>query len=210
MGISDHFAIACNRKINFSMGKNRKINFSMGKNSHKEIQYRTIKTFDENAFLCDLSSAPWHQIEAFDNIDDILAAWYSLSIAVIDKHVAIRTHQIKHDIQADWLTSEILDKIKQRDKMKKNTVDMTIIKFYVTWYLLKIKIQNRHNTNQRRQVRTILNHFGHSLKNSVLQTRKKDNTDCFKLNIDDNLFTDTKAIADTFNDYFVNIAILHN
>ena len=36
------------------------------------------------------------------------------------------------------------------------------------------------------------------------QTRKK-NTDCFKLNIDDNLITDTKEIADTFNDYFVNI-----
>ena len=36
--------------------------------------------------------------------------------------------------------------------------------------------------------------------------KKKDNTDCFKLNIDDNLITDTKEIADTFNDYFVNIA----
>ena len=73
----------------------------MGKNSHKEIQYRTFKTFDKNAFLCDLSSAPWHHIEAFDNIDDILAACYSLSIAVIDKHAPIRTHRIKHEIQAD-------------------------------------------------------------------------------------------------------------
>ena len=109
LGLRDHFAIACNRKINFSIGKN----------SHKYIQYRTFKTFDENAFLCDLSSAPWHQIEAFDNINDILAAWYSLFIAVIDKHAPIRTHRIKHDIQADWLTSEILDKIKHRDKMKK-------------------------------------------------------------------------------------------
>ena len=34
------------------------------------------------------------------------------------------------------------------------------------------------------------------------QTRKYD---CFKLNIDDNFITDTKEIADTFNDYFVNI-----
>ena len=73
----------------------------MGKNSHKYIQYRTFKSFDVNAFLCDLSSAPWCQIEGFDNIDDILAAWYSLFIAVIDKHVP-RTHRIKYDIQADW------------------------------------------------------------------------------------------------------------
>ena len=104
LGISDHYSIACNRKINFSLGKN----------SHKEIQYRAFKTFDENAFLCEFSSASWHQIEAFDNIDDILAAWYSLFIAVIDKHAPIRTRRIKHDTQADWLTSEILDKIKER------------------------------------------------------------------------------------------------
>ena len=44
------------------------------------------------------------------------------------------------------------------------------------------------------------------LKNLLHQTRKKDNTDFFKLNIDDNLITDTKEIADTVNDYFVNIA----
>ena len=36
--------------------------------------------------------------------------------------------------------------------------------------------------------------------------KKKDNTDCFKLNIDDKLITNTKEIADTFNDYFVKIA----
>lgn len=44
LGISDHFAIACNRKNNFNPGKNL----------HKEIKYRTFKTFDENAFLNDL------------------------------------------------------------------------------------------------------------------------------------------------------------
>ena len=36
--------------------------------------------------------------------------------------------------------------------------------------------------------------------------KKKVNTDCFKLNIDDNVITGTKEVADTFNDYFVNIA----
>ena len=40
-GISDHYAIFCNRKVNFS--------FKM--NSHKSIKYRSLKHFDENAFL---------------------------------------------------------------------------------------------------------------------------------------------------------------
>ena len=43
-------------------------------------------------------------------------------------------------------------------------------------------------------------------KEFCASNKKKDNTDCFKHNIDDNLITDTKEIADTFNDYFVNIA----
>ena len=165
-----------------------------------------------NAFLCDLSSAHWHQIEAFDNIDDILAAWYSLFIEVIDKHAPIRTLRIKHDIQADRLTSEILDKIKQRDKMKKKKKkkkrhdDYKILRNEVS-----TQIQNSKQASYKSKIEAgkgdpksiwkIFKEFGASNK-------KKYNTDCFKLNIDDNLITDTKEIADTFNDYFVNILLI--
>ena len=83
---------------------------------------------------------------------------------------------------------------------------MTIIVFYVTRYLLKFKIQNRQHINQRqRQVRTILSQFGKFLKFGA-SYKINVNTDCFKLVIDNNLTTDTKETADTFNDYFVDIA----
>ena len=38
---------------------------------------------------------------------------------VIDKHAPIKTHRIKNGVQPEWLTSDILDKIKQRDNLKK-------------------------------------------------------------------------------------------
>ena len=41
LGISDHYAIFCNRQVNFSFKKN----------SHKSTKYRSFKHFDENANL---------------------------------------------------------------------------------------------------------------------------------------------------------------
>ena len=88
-------------------------------NAHKSIKYRSFKSFDENAFLHDLSAVPWSNIESYGNIDNIFDAWYSLFISVIDKHAPIKTHRIKNEIQPEWVTADILDKIKQRDNLKK-------------------------------------------------------------------------------------------
>ena len=72
-------------------------------NSHKSIKYRSFKSFNENAFLLDLSAIPWSDIEGYDNVDSILDAWYSLFIGVIDKHAPIKTHRIKkNEIQPDF------------------------------------------------------------------------------------------------------------
>ena len=91
----------------------------MKRNSHKSIKYRSFKNFDEIAFLNDLLTVPWSEIEMFNDIDESLEAWYSLFIKTVDKHAPIKTHRIKNDIQPDWIYPDILDKMKQRDKLKK-------------------------------------------------------------------------------------------
>ena len=48
IGISDHFAVVCIRKLNSSY-KN---------NSHKSITYRSFKRFEETNFLNDLAVLP--------------------------------------------------------------------------------------------------------------------------------------------------------
>ena len=62
---------------------------------------------------------PWDYTEGLENIDEVLDARYSLFIESVNKHVSIKQHRIKNDIQPDWLTSEILDSMKERDKLKK-------------------------------------------------------------------------------------------
>ena len=55
----------------------------------------------------------------FNDIDESLEACYSLFIKTVDKHAPIKTHRLKNDIQPDWINRDILDKMKQRDKLKK-------------------------------------------------------------------------------------------
>ena len=112
IGISDHFAVVCNRKLNSSY-KN---------NSHKSITYGSFKRFEENNFLNDLAVLPWDSIERYANIDDALEALYSLFVETINKHAPIKKHRIKKDIQPDWLNSEILDIMKDRDKLKQEKI----------------------------------------------------------------------------------------
>ena len=40
-------------------------------------------------------------------------------VKTIDKHAPIKIHRIKNENQPDWVTFDILDKIKQRDNLKK-------------------------------------------------------------------------------------------
>ena len=88
IGISDHFAVFCNRKLNSNYKRN----------SHKSITYRSFRHFSEADFLNDLYVMPWGNIENYSNIDDALGAWYSLFIETVNKHAPIKQHRIKKKI----------------------------------------------------------------------------------------------------------------
>ena len=64
--ISDHYAI-----------------FSLESNSHKNIKYRSFKSFNENEFLQDLSAVPWSEIELLENIDTMLDVWYEFLMMLL-------------------------------------------------------------------------------------------------------------------------------
>ena len=56
----------------------------------------------------------------------MMNAWYSFCVKTIDKHAPIKTHRIKNENQPDWVTSDILDKIKQRDNLTRFDVYETL------------------------------------------------------------------------------------
>ena len=87
---------------------------------HQTITYRSFKHFDESCFLNELSTVPWEIIENFETVDDILSVWTLLFTEILDKHAPIKNHRIKRKYQPEWLTSEILDLMKERNKQKLN------------------------------------------------------------------------------------------
>ena len=88
----------------------RKSHTSVCKNTHQVITYRSFKNFEEAYFLS----------EQFDHVDDIVSAWKSLFLEVLDKHAPKKSHRVKKKYQPDWLSLEILDCMKERNKCKIN------------------------------------------------------------------------------------------
>ena len=101
----------CNRSSHILPDKN---------NEHQTITYRSFKNFDQSCFLNDLSTVPWEIIENFDTVDDIVSVWTLLFTEVLDKHAPISNHKIKRKYQPEWLSFEILDLMKERNKHKLN------------------------------------------------------------------------------------------
>lgn len=108
IGLSDHYPVFVTRKTG-TLTK---------KASHHTIRYRFFKSFDERKFNEDIQSVPWDITKVFEDADDALDSWYSLLLEVTDKHVPIKQHRVKRKNQPNWLTSDIIDSIKTRDRYK--------------------------------------------------------------------------------------------
>jgi hypothetical protein len=76
------------------------------------------KNFNEELFCKDLAQIPWDIIDVFDDVDDVLDAWYNLNLEVVDKHSPWREKRVKRQKQPDWLTNEIMQCIAMSNHFK--------------------------------------------------------------------------------------------
>ena len=196
IGLSDHYPIFFTRKMHVQPPKM----------SHYTISYRSFKTFDELKFVEDLQSVPWDTIKLFDDTDDILEAWLDLFLQVVDKHVPLKQHRVRHKNQPQWLSSEILDAMKCRDRHK----SLGNHDEYKVWRNKVIKlIQNGKKT----QYQTFIsNNKGNP--SSIYKLFKEvgagkgpqKQSTIGSIKTGETLIEDSKEIASEFNNFFVNVA----
>ena len=135
-----------------------------------------------------------------------LEAWYSLFIKTVNKHAPIKTHRIKNDIQPDWINPDILDKMKQRDKLKKqcrfeeykilrNEISKGIQEAKQSTYESKIE----EGKDDPKSIWKIFKEFGASCK-------KGEGNDCLQIKAGDSVISNDFDLAENFNDYFINVA----
>ena len=73
---------------------------------------------DEAKFIEDLPSVPWDTINVIEDTDDVTKSWLYLFSQVVDKHVPIKQHRVKHKTQPPWMSSDILEAMKCSDRHK--------------------------------------------------------------------------------------------
>ena len=108
IGLSDHFPIFLTRKTNCSVPKL----------THHTISYRSYKHFNEQEFISDLQSVPWDIIKLFEDTNDVVDTWSSMFLNIVDKHLPMKSQRVKHRQQPKWITPEIIEAIKTRDRHK--------------------------------------------------------------------------------------------
>ena len=106
-GISDH----CLTFMAYSLKK--------PKFKPKMVSRRDFRNFNKNAFLHDMSIAPWGNIEAVDDddIDNKVTIFENIHRDIIDRHAPFRTFRVTRPA-APWLTDEIKGLMDDRDKYK--------------------------------------------------------------------------------------------
>ena len=111
MSVSDHCPVICTRSC-----KQPK-NMTKG---HTTVQYRCLKHFEQDAFLWDLSLAPFVNVFSFSGPNQALTAWYEAFLPVVEKHAPVRKRRVKHSTLPQWLSSEIIKAMKHRDRLKRD------------------------------------------------------------------------------------------
>jgi hypothetical protein len=109
VSISDHNPIVCTWSCKLP---------KMSK-SHVTIQYRCFRHFNKDLFLFDLSCNNFANIYNCTNANDALSLWYNVFMPIVDKHAPLRRRRVKRQTVPGWLTADLVNAMKLRDKLKK-------------------------------------------------------------------------------------------
>ena len=85
----------------------------------ESIFKRSLKKFDQTAFLDNLSRLPFCAAYVFEDPDDLYWCWEKLYNQVLDDHAPIWKVNIRQSIGSKFITAEIRHAMRERDRFKK-------------------------------------------------------------------------------------------
>ena len=199
VGISDHSLIYAVRK--FVSPKLKSI--------MREVQ--DFKHFSDRDFYNDLSQVSWEIITTFSDPNECWCVWKSFFTEILDAHAPLRYKRTKANA-VPWMTTIIKNEIRNRDYHKKKAIKHNS---KYLWQMYK-KSRNKVNINIRKtkseyfvnKIRDCANvkdpKKSWSLINSLLGKNSKY-THINELKVNNDAITDSTLIAESLNNYFINI-----
>ena len=200
LGISDHSMIYAVRKL------------IIPKSDPKIKIVRNFKNFNVNDFLRDLSQIPWETTVIQDNPNTCWKIWKSFYLGVLDRHAPFRRVRIRGN-SIPWVTSDIRKLMRLRDYHKKRAVKFNSQFHWDKFRETRNKLNSCLRTTKRNYFCNEINDSvqsndikrSWSLINTLLGKQNKNHTSIKELIIDDAIISDEQSIAESFNNFFVNI-----
>ena len=173
----------------------------------RKITYRSYKNFDDDQFKSDLSFAPFHVADIFDDIED--TAWFTSKLLnnIIDSHAPVKVKTVTRD-SVPYMNSKMRKALYQRNmarnKFKKFGNDH--------WE------ENRKKRNELVAIRkkSLQNYFSQNCSkpdktfwstiSPFMSDKKFRNSDSIILNENGSTVNETEMVANLFNENFCNIA----
>ena len=195
--ISDHYLIYGVRK------------FQTIKAEPKYIESRNVKRFNAQLFISDLQNAQWDLIEEYQDPNDMVHAWESIFIKILDIHAPLKQSSVRNK-PSPWLTPDIKKLMHKRDYLKeksisnkshtafkaykraRNDVNAAIKKAKINYLKKEINYDSKNSWHTWRAINTLLG-------------RKSKVTGVMELNIQENTVTDPRLISEIFNQHFSTV-----
>ena len=200
VGLSDHQLIYCTRKI-----------IRTKANMHNQIQVRSLKKYTPELLIKELKKINFPKYNIFSNVNIAYLDLVEKILSVVDKIAPFEDLRIKNNTQ-DWFDDEVAKAIKLREKRLKQFkstklhIDEDLYK-EAKYHAVKLikqkkslfyKEKLKENIGKPRELWKALKSLGLPSKKGTISNicLKKDDKICF----------DDKANANTFKEFFCNLA----
>ena len=173
--------------------------------THHTISYRSFKNFNEQTFTSDLQDAPWDLIKVFDATNDVVDTWSHMFLSIVDKHLPLKSHRVKYKQQPRWMSPEIIDAIKTRDRYKSLNNDNQ----YKIWCN---KVASLIKQSKKAQYSALINENNNNpgsvwkLFKEIGIKRKNNTSKIPSLKNGNKCTEDNFEMATQFNNFFVSVA----
>ena len=193
VGLSDHQLIYCTRKI-----------VRAKTNVHNQIRVRSLKNYTQEILLDELRKINFSDYSIFSNVNIAYKDLVEKILNVVDKIAPFKVLRVKNNTQ-EWFDSEVAEAIDLRDKRLKH---FKSTKLHVDEELYKeAKYQAQKLIKEKKK-----QFYKEKLKEDIgkpkdlWKTLKGSNISNICLKKDDKINFDEKTNANTFKEFYCNLA----
>ena len=195
-------------------------NCSYSYNSKKEIFQRNFKNFKEQNFLSDLKKIDWDTVfsDCKQDVDLSYKKFLDKITKLLDIHAPVKklSHKEKKSLSKPWLTKGILQSIKQKNVLYRKfirTKDLTKRELLLQDF--KIYKNTIHKLTRINKSEYYKHYFEEHKNNSkktwdgirsIISLKTNSHKQIRSININNKTESNSKIMAETFNNFFVTIA----